>query len=259
MCLIALAWNVHPDYPLVIAANRDEFHDRPAAAAGYWAEAPQVFGGRDLSQGGSWLALSTAGRLACVTNVRRMQPPNPAAPSRGRLVASFVQGRQSAADFADRLAAQAQDYAGFNLLLWDGSELRYVGNQPRFASQAVAPGVHALSNASLNTPWPKARRLRRAMEDWLAGGKAAPDALLRALGDDAPATDAELPDTGVGLELERLLSAPFIRSPRYGTRASTALLLGRDGRAQFVERRFDAAGRAAGETRAALGVLLRAQ
>ncbi|WP_243317183.1 NRDE family protein [Geothrix paludis] len=248
MCLIALAYRAHPDFELVIAANRDEYHARPTAPAGPWEDAPEVFGGRDLSQGGSWLALSKRGRLACVTNVRRMVAPDPGAPSRGGLVASFVRGRQPARAFADELRERAMAFAGFNLLLWDGTDLRYLNNHPRFLSREVPPGVHVVSNADLDTPWPKTEKLRRAMTAWVVSGDGDEAPLLAALADPTPAADADLPDTGVGLELERKLSPAFIVDPTYGTRCTTIATLGRDGAVRFREWRFDPAGQLAGRT-----------
>ncbi|HEY3269996.1 MAG TPA: NRDE family protein [Geothrix sp.] len=248
MCLIALAYRAHPEFELVIAANRDEYHTRPTAPAGAWEEAPEVFGGRDLSQGGSWLALSKRGRLACVTNVRRMVVPDPAAPSRGRLVSSFVRGDEPARAFSDGVADRALAFAGFNLLLWDGADLRYLNNHPRFVSREVPPGVHVVSNADLDTPWPKTEKLRRAMAAWVAVGDDDEAPLLTALADRAPAADADLPDTGVGLELERMLSPAFIVSPAYGTRCTTIVALRQDGSARFTEWRFDPSGQLSGRS-----------
>lgn len=250
MCLIGVAWQVHPRYALVVAANRDEFHARPAAPAAPWPETPEVFGGRDLLQGGSWLAVSARRRLACVTNVRRMIPPNPAAPSRGRLVAGFVQGAMPAEEYAAQLAPHAMHYSGFNLLIWDGRELYYLNNHPAFVARKVTPGVHVVSNADLDTPWPKTRRLASAMEGWVRAGQVDDAPLVDALADESPAPDAELPDTGVGRDMERMLSPPFIRSERYGTRCSTLVKV--DGTIDFLERRFGADGAPTGETRQSL-------
>lgn len=246
MCLIALAWQTHAAYPLVLAANRDEFHHRPTAPAAFWPDAPTVFGGRDLSQHGSWLAMARNGRIAAVTNVRRMVPPNPHAPSRGMLVADFVGGERSAMDYAAHLAGGAALFSGFNLLLIDHSAALYVTNQPSYRIEALRPGVHALSNASLNTPWPKLRRLRDGLSTWVAREQTDFDALFGLLRDERPADAAELPDTGVGAEMERFLSPPFIRGAHYGTRSSTVLSLA-DGHARFRERCYDAAGALCGE------------
>jgi uncharacterized protein with NRDE domain len=252
MCLIAVAFRAHPRYDLVVAANRDEFHDRPAAPAAYWTDAPNVFAGRDLKQGGAWLAISTNGRLAAVTNVRRMVTPDPKAPSRGGLVASFVRSGVPAATCATALAGQATRYAGFNLLLYDGRELQYLNNHPAYVARAVESGLHVVSNADLDTPWPKTRRLRKAMEDWISAGADSIEPLFAALADRTRAPDGELPDTGVGVELERMLSPAFIASDGYGTRCSTVVTIGKDGAIEFVERRFGRDGAPAGETRQAL-------
>ena len=242
MCLIAIAYRAHPDHELVVAANRDEFHARPALAADWWPDAPQVWGGRDQSAGGSWMAVSREGRFAAVTNVRRMLPPKPDAPSRGALVSDFVRGEQSPEEFLQELAATAVSYAGFNLLLYANGELHHAGNLPEFTTQRIEPGIHTVSNASLNTPWPKSRRLAAAMDSWLAEAADDVEPLLAALADRTPAADSELPDTGVGIEMERFLSPPFICSERYGTRASTVVQIGRERGVWAVERRFDGAG-----------------
>lgn len=242
MCLIAFAWRADPQHALVLAANRDEFHDRPSAPAAPWADAPHVFGGRDLKSGGSWLAVSQRGRLAAVTNVRRMIPPNPAAPTRGALVADFVRGNAGARDYAEALRPRAEHYSGFNLLLYDGHELLYVDNHPEFEVAAVAPGVHVVSNDQLDTPWPKSLRLKAVLERTRAR-----EALFAALADRQPARDEELPDTGVGRELERMLSPPFIVSPGYGTRCSTVVTIGAAG-IEFAEQRFHPSGDLDGQT-----------
>jgi uncharacterized protein with NRDE domain len=256
MCLIAFAWQTHPDLLLALAANRDEFHDRAAAPADWWTGRPEIFGGRDLTQGGGWLALSRKGRLAAVTNVRRMIPPSPDALSRGRLVADFVDGKLGAVAFAEQLGAAASDYSGFNLLLFDGQALIYCTNQADFRIEAVGPGVHVLSNASLGTPWPKSQRLRLAMQAFVNQRVATRNLLFSALADNQPAPDEQLPDTGVGLEVERMLSPPFIRGERYGTRACTVVTLSNTGHAEFIERRFGKNGAFGGETRQAIEINL---
>lgn len=236
--------------PLVMVANRDEFHARPTAAATSWPDAPEVFGGRDLSGGGGWLAVNaTARRLAAVTNVRRMVPPDPSAPSRGQLVAGFLTSEAGINNYLAQLAPEAERYAGFNLLLWEGETLRFASNHPGFEEQALTPGVHVVSNASLDTPWPKSCRLRDALQTWIDKGTDDAEPLFTALGDRQPAPDADLPDTGVGFDLEKMLSAPFIVSPGYGTRASTIVIVQTSGAIDFIERRFDAEGQPTGETR----------
>jgi uncharacterized protein with NRDE domain len=236
MCLILLAHDAHPRFRLVVAANRDEFYERPAAPAAWWPDAPEVLAGRDLRGGGTWMGVTRGGRFAAVTNFRDAAPAAPDAPSRGHLVGGFLRGADSPGAYLRALAPRAGEYAGFNLLVGEGEELRYLGNRG-CAARTLAPGVYGLSNALLDTPWPKVERGKAGLAAALAGGgDVDPEALFRVLWDAEPAPDGRLPDTGVGLERERMLSSPFIRSPEYGTRASTVLLVGRDGRVRFVER-----------------------
>jgi uncharacterized protein with NRDE domain len=254
MCLIAFAWNAHPRYPLILVANRDEFHARPAAPLAPWADAPDVLGGRDLKEGGGWLALNRARpRLAAVTNVR--EPVVATAPrSRGALVRDYLRGNDCAVSFAELIRVDGNDYGPFNLLLWDGEDLIYATNRLKPRWETVPPGVYGLSNGGFDAPWPKASRLTAALRRWIAGvdaaGAAEPDIepLFAALADDAIAPDAELPNTGVGLEAERRLSPPFIRGSAYGTRAASVVLIDRAGQAVFIERSFGPDG-VLGETR----------
>ncbi len=256
MCLIACAWNAHPLYPLVLVANRDEFHARPTASLGVWDEQPQILGGRDLEAGGGWLALDRhRPRLAAVTNVREPAPSMPRA-SRGRLVSDYLNGDESAVGFAELRRVDGNDYGPFNLLLWDGEELVMATNRLKPRWETVASGIHGLSNGGLDAPWPKTRQLMARLADWLASIDVGVDAdgagpnldpLYAALADEQRPADAELPDTGVGIDRERLLSTAFIRLPGYGTRASQIVLIRRDGRTLFTERRFADGGRPAGE------------
>ena len=247
MCLISFGWNAHPKFPLVLAANRDEFHARPTAALAPWDALPDVIGGRDLREGGGWLAVHRERRLAAVTNVRLGTRDGAAPRSRGHLVRDFLRSEESSAGFAQRLQREGPQYGPYNLLLWDGNDLIYAGNQPAPHWQAVSPGVHGISNASLDTPWPKLVRVNQSLQHWLAadpdtGNRNSQD-LLAALADDRRAADDELPETGVGLDMERLLSPPFIRSPAYGTRASSVVIVDVMGDISFRERGFDADGR----------------
>lgn len=238
MCLLAIAWNVHPRWRLLLAGNRDEFHDRQAAPLAHWAGPTGIVAGRDLQSGGTWAGMARGGRMAVVTNVRDPTVRKPGAPSRGALVTAFLRGEESAADHAARLLAPAPDYAPFNLLLADGETCEYVGNTPAARRTRLAPGVHGLSNGDLDEPWSKVVMLRERLGAWIASGDDNPDPLWDALADETPAGDAVLPDTGVGLELERMLSPAFIRGPRYGTRASTLIAIDHDGRGWIAERRF---------------------
>jgi uncharacterized protein with NRDE domain len=243
MCLIAFAWRSAPAERLVLVANRDELHSRPTAPLAWW-EDPALLAGRDLAAGGTWLAVDRRGRFGAVTNFRGAPTP-PAAPSRGCLVPRFLGGSQGPLEFLVALAPEAPRYAGFSLLLGDATCLAYFSNHDPASPRALGPGVYALSNARLDTPWPKVVAARTALAAALGAGAATPE-LLGVLGDRAPASDAELPDTGVGLEVERRISAAFIVDPRYGTRSTTVVRLGEDGRGAVVERSFDAAGRATG-------------
>ncbi|MGH8447006.1 MAG: NRDE family protein [Solimonas sp.] len=256
MCLIALALDAHPRYSLVLAANRDEFHGRPTAPASWWDDAPQIFGGRDLQQHGSWLATARDGRWAAVTNVRRMELPDPTAPSRGALIANYLRGEAGAQAYGESLAGSAARYAGFNLLLGDHRGVWYLSNHggnhgdgpSGFVMQALTPGVHAVSNASLDTPWPKLVTLKSRLTPWCADGETDTGTLFAALADQGLAADGELPDTGVGLERERFLSAAFVRSTIYGTRCSTVLTVDGGGHAGFHEKRYGPDAVFAGET-----------
>ena len=233
MCLIVVGWRVHADYPLVLAANRDEFHARPTAAAAAWAEAPTVIGGLDLEAGGTWLGAAPGGRFAAVTNVRE---PGMAKGerSRGQLTRAFLLGQQAAADYAAAIDNAA--YSGFNLLLGDGDELVYASNRSD-GPRTLAPGIYGLSNHRLDTPWPKLVQARAAFAEALAA-LPGEEAFFDLLAERSIVADDDLPATGVTLEWERRLSAVFVLSESYGTRASTLLLGDRHGRMQLHERSF---------------------
>lgn len=238
MCLILLAWQAHPHYPLVVIANRDEFHARPTAAAAAWPDAPHVIGGRDLEAGGTWLGVTTTGRLAAVTNVR--EPGRPTGErSRGYLTRDFLQGTSSAGDYLGSLDGKA--YAGFNLLLCDDRELWYGSNRATPARRLSA-GIYGVSNHLLDTPWPKLASAKARFTQLLSG-KPEKNALFELLADDEIVADARLPATGVSLEWERRLSAIFVRSPEYGTRASSVVLIAADGCGSLHERSFGSDGR----------------
>lgn len=249
MCLIVVGWHVHPDYPLVVAANRDEFHARPTAAAARWADAPQVGAGRDLEAGGTWLGIAPGGRFAAVTNVREPGQP-PGQYSRGALTADFLRSTVRAADYAAGIDGQA--YAGFNLLLGDGQALWYLSNRDG-PPRALPPGIYGLSNRSLDTPWPKLVQARTAFAEAL---RSLPDeaACFALLADRSTVDDADLPSTGVPLAWERLLSAIFVCSERYGTRASTLVLQETTGHSTLIERSFDASGKETQSSRISTGV-----
>ena len=239
MCLVAVALDAHPRYRLAIAANRDEFHARPAAPAHWWPEG--WLAGRDLDAGGTWFGVRRDGRWALVTNVREPGRRDVNAASRGELVTQALAA--GALDpWLDDAAVRGASYNGYNLLAGDASAARWQSNR-RPGTTLLPPGVIALSNAGLGTPWPKVERVSAVLAAWAARADPSTDALFDALADRERAPDHALPSTGVTLEWERLLSAPFILGERYGTRCSTLLTVDRDGQARFVERSFDAAGR----------------
>ena len=243
MCLIVFAYRVHPEFPLIVAANRDEFRDRPTRPAEFWPEQPTLLAGRDLSQGGTWLGLNRQGQLAMVTNYRNPKEARGRL-SRGLLVSQFLQQDTSPAAYLEALGAQADEYSGFNLLAGNADALYYYSNRGACSRQPqpLAPGLYGLSNHLLDTPWPKVERAKANLQPLIEQPDPDPDALLDLLRDSTPATDAQLPDTGVGLEWERLLSPIFIEGQHYGTRSSTILLISRHGEATFVEQSHTADG-----------------
>lgn len=241
MCLILLAHRAHPDLPLVIAANRDERYDRPTRPAGFWEDCPRILAGRDLEAGGTWLGMTRQGRFAAVTNVRNGPPATAAPRSRGELTRDFLRGNSSPGDYATAIMDRAGDYGGFNLLLGDGDELLYCENFSK-TTQRLSPGVYGLSNHLLDTPWPKVvsgkNRLTELLEQWHSAAQADTGKLLDILTDKTIVEDELLPDTGVGLSLERQLSPIFIAGEGYGTVCSTAVVVDRDGQVKFHERSF---------------------
>jgi uncharacterized protein with NRDE domain len=248
MCLVAIVWKAHPRWRLLMAGNRDEFHARPTAGLAAWGGVDGLLAGRDLQSGGTWVGLDPRGHCAVVTNVRDPQTASSTGPSRGGLPVGFLAGTAQADRHARDLAVSAVDYAPFNLLLADADSCEYVGNHPRLEHRTLAPGIHSMSNGGFDVPWPKTRRLDAAMRKWSETDATDPAPLWQALADERVATDEELPDTGVGIELERRLSPAFIRGPSYGTRASTLIAIDYEGRGYISERRFGPNGVFEGET-----------
>ncbi|GAB4180263.1 MAG: NRDE family protein [Rhodocyclaceae bacterium] len=246
MCLILMAWRAHPDFPLVVAANRDEYYARPSAAAGFWSDAPGILAGRDLQAGGTWLGVTREGRFAALTNFRDPSHVRSDAPSRGILVSEYLRSQSGPEAFLAGLAAIAPAYNGFNLLAADArSAACYSNREDR--PRRLGAGIYGLSNHLLDTPWPKVARAKSALAralDTLPERERFFDLLL----DRAPVPDDELPRTGVSMEWERLLSAAFVHSASYGTRSSTVVVLDKAGHLDFEERAFDEEGRT-GEAR----------
>jgi len=245
MCLIVFSWCNDPEYRLLLAANRDELHRRPTQDAHWWPDRPNVLAGRDLQAGGSWLGVGRNGRFATVTNYREQQNTSVYPLSRGALVSDFLAASDDPLTFARQL--DGSRYAGFNLLLSDGNELVYLSNRGDGPS-VLEPGVYGLANASLNSPWPKLLRSRSRLDELIRAGRANETELLRVLADREPASVDEVDAGELPFELARALSAPFIVSPKYGTRCSTVLSWQEPGTIRFTERRFDAAAQQTGES-----------
>ena len=247
MCLVLIVHDSHPDYRLIVAANRDEFYDRPTLPATFWPEAPEILAGRDLRAGGSWLGIDRAGRFGAVTNYRQGRREADAARSRGHLVSEYLSGTESAESHIATVESQAALYNGFSLLAGDAHALLYYSNREGIVRR-LAPGVHGLSNHLLDTPWPKVTTGKAALG--ALGQERAPALtadLLELLSDRERPADSLLPETGVGPEWERLLSSAFIATPEYGTRSSTVVLIGKDDRVVFAERSFGPNGLPAGD------------
>lgn len=252
MCLLLLGVDAHPRYRLVVAANRDELHARPAERAHPWPGPRGIVAGVDVEAGGTWLGVTAAGRFAALTNfrdAREMRPREPDEPSRGALVRGFLESDAAPVAYLADVAERAARYRGFNLIAADAGTVAYVSNRASSAPaspeglrrdravRVVEPGIHGLSNHLLDTPWPKVRRGTRALHELLSGDREADiEALLAVLRDETIPPDVELPDTGIGLERERVLAPMFIRTPFYGTRCSTVVLVDRAGRTTLVER-----------------------
>ncbi len=240
MCVIYLALNTHNDYPLILLANRDEFYTRPSKAAGYWDDFPNIYGGRDLQGGGTWLGVADTGRFAAVTNYR-----DPSAPhgmrSRGELAAEFLRCDQSAQQYLENIYSRSKDYSGFNLLVGeftqDRAEVHYLSNRGDDPRQ-LSPGIYGLSNNLLNTPWPKVVKGKLRFAELLQSGETSNENFFDILSDESLALDEDLPSTGIPYEAEKAISAIFIKTPDYGTRCSTVLRFSRNAEWRFEERVF---------------------
>ncbi|MCE5265515.1 MAG: NRDE family protein [Deltaproteobacteria bacterium] len=238
MCLILFAWKMDDRFPLVVAANRDEFYERPSAPAAFWEEAPGLLAGRDLREGGAWLGITREGRWAALTNYRDPASVRIGAPSRGRLVHDYLLGRERPEDYLRRIGPIADRFNGFSLLAGDPESLFCFSN--RGDRKRLEPGIHGVSNHLLDTPWPKVEQGKNGLSTLLKeGGRPLTEGLFALLADRSRPPDDFLPETGVGLEWERVLSPLFIESPVYGTRSSTVLLIDRKGEVTFAERVFD--------------------
>ena len=245
MCLVVLAFKADSETPLIVAANRDEFHARPTQPAAWWADHPDVMAGRDLQAGGTWLGVSRNGRFATVTNYRDADAQSARFRSRGHLITEFLNGEQTPLDYLR--AIRADDYAGFNLLLSDGASLAYLSNRGA-ELQELNPGIYGLSNATLDTPWEKVERSKTRLSELIDTRSVNDTNLLRLLHDQEKGPLAEVKSDRLPFAVAHAITAPFIVTPEYGTRCSTIVRASRDGRWNFLERRFDASGQREGDS-----------
>ncbi len=250
MCLVVFAWKAHPDYKLILAANRDEFHARPSQDAHWWPDQPHILAGRDLQAGGTWLATSRSGRFATVTNYREQQKACAGLRSRGEIVTNFVSADVDPMTFVSSI--DGEDYAGVSVLAADQENICYVSNR-RDEPVSLAPGVYGLSNASLDAPWSKLIRSKEALATLIDGDRVNSTELFRLLSDRTPAASSEIVTNELPFKLARALTAAFIVADDYGTRCSTTLLYQNDGRVDFCERRFDKNGAASGDSNFGFG------
>jgi uncharacterized protein with NRDE domain len=240
MCLIFISVNRHPNYKLIVAANRDEFYSRKTAPAAFWKDQPSILGGRDLEAHGTWMAMTKTGRIGMVTNYRDPHNINPNAPTRGQLVSDYLAGEMDPHLYLRQVEQVGKTYNGFNLIAGSGSDLYYYSNYSG-SPEKIEEGIHGLSNHFLDTPWPKVVRGKEKWKTLLAQPMLKPAELFGFLMDQQRAPDEKLPETGIGLERERALSSMFIKTTGYGTRCSTVILIDHQNKAEFSERVYDLA------------------
>lgn len=237
MCLILLSYQQHPNYRIVLAANRDEFYNRPTERLHEWPDQPGILAGRDLEHQGTWMGITRTGRLAAITNYRNPAAIKPSSPSRGQLVAGYLESTLPPGEYLKGVATDGYRYNGFNLMMGNQQHLFYYSNQSG-KPEELSPGLYGLSNHLMNTPWPKVAQGRKAMARALTTDDHIldPEIFIELLEDQTHPPESRLPDTGVGLEMEKMLSPMFITSPFYGTRSSSVLLIDVHGMVTFVER-----------------------
>lgn len=239
MCLINFQLEDHPNYKLIIAANRDEFYERPTAPVQFWEDYPDVLAGKDLLQMGTWLGMTKQGRFAALTNFRNPEHMQSGEVSRGEIVKTYLTGDASPIDFLASLKKNRKNYAGFNVIVGNPDQLIHYNNILNEMTE-ISPGTHRLSNHTLDTPWPKVVKGKNKLREYVMNQEdIQPERLFEIVSDAEKADDKNLPDTGVGLEMERKLSPLFIKTPDYGTRSSTVLLIDRGNHVTFVERTYD--------------------
>jgi len=235
MCLIAFAYRVHPDYPLLLIGNRDEFLVRPTARAHWWEDHPAMFAGQDLKALGTWMGISSNGKFGVVTNFRKGKDSLDNAVSRGSIVPDYLGDKGATSDFLNKLENESEAFNPFNVLLGDGEELYYFSNAEGGRKEKLSPGIYGLSNNFLNVPWPKVKKARSGLKGELEKTDFKPESLMKILLDPKLAPDDELPNTGISYEWEKKLSAMFISMPTYGTRVSTLIVRNKEGELSLME------------------------
>ena len=237
MCLVVFANNVHKDYKFIFAANRDEFYNRPTKQAEFWSENPDLLAGKDLQAGGTWMGITKQGRFAAITNFRDLKNHRTDAPSRGNLTLDFLVNDIEPEEYYSKLKSELNRYNGLNLILGNVDELYYFSNKSE-GLKKLEPGIYGISNALLNSPWPKVEKSKQYLKKLVEQQDIHPWELLNLLYDTTIAKDDSLPDTGVGMELERLLSPVFTKMEKYGTRCSTVIMVDKNNNVKFVEKTF---------------------
>ncbi len=235
MCLLLVSYKTHPKYKIIIAANRDEFYNRPAAPAEFWIDEPDMLSGKDLKAGGTWLGITKKGRFASITNYRDPKTMKVNAPTRGELVTNFLRGDDSPLEYSKKLLSSADLYNGYNLLFADKESFNYFSNQTK-KLLVLSSGIYGLSNHLLDTPWPKVEKSKKSFKNILNEEHISSDNLFAILSDSSMPPDELLPDTGIGLEIERAVSPIFVKTPIYGTRSSTVILIDYNGNVTFTEK-----------------------
>jgi uncharacterized protein with NRDE domain len=239
MCTVLFSFKTHPEYPLILASNRDEFYERPTSSADFWEEAPDLLAGRDLKECGTWLGITKTGRIATLTNFRAPASMRDDAPTRGKLVSNYLLSGKDPDTYFNDMRFKAHEYNGFNLLFGYVSELYYFSNKDHGFCRKVAPGLYGLSNHLLDTPWPKVVRGKKLFGDIVSrDGSVTSESIFDVLADTYQPDDSLLPNTGVGLKWERILSPIFVQSPVYGTQFSTVIMVDKKNRVSFTERAF---------------------
>lgn len=237
MCLVVFANKVHKDYKFIFAANRDEFYNRPTEQAEFWDDYPDLLAGKDLQAGGTWMGITNHGRFAAITNFRDLKTLKENAPSRGKLTLDFLVNEIDPEEYYINLKSTLNNYNGFNLILGNVDELYYFSNK-NDGLKKLRPGIYGLSNALLDTPWPKVEKSKQYLKKIIGQEEIHPWEVLNILSDTSLAKDEELPDTGVGFELERMLSPVFTEMEKYGTRCSTVVMVDKDNNVKFVEKSY---------------------